>query len=197
VPKGYPDSLGLCVIDSVWSIGVRYRAVEKVLDEYGNLRRAAGGPERDDVGDVLSTIRAVGGPDAFAKAVRNRQRTSTRNGILKAEAVVAACRALDGSAVHSAAHLRAADGETLEAAKTAWRAVRGQSSGVSWRYLLLLAGRQDVKPDRMMLRFVSAALARNPSADETARLVIAAADELDVEPRVLDHRIWRYQSGRD
>jgi hypothetical protein len=196
-PDGYPDSLGLCTLDAVWSIGVRYGGVENVLSAYRALRRDAGErPERDDVDDVAATIDAVGGPEAFANVVRNRQRTSTRNGILKSEAVLRACRGLAESNVHSAQDLREACGATLEKAKARWRAVPGQRSGVSWRYLLLLAGRQEVKPDRMLIRFVAAALGRETSADEAATLVMAAADSLGTEPRLLDHRIWRFQSGR-
>ena len=33
-PQGYRRSLALCVMDSIWSLGIRYQTVEKVLDRY-------------------------------------------------------------------------------------------------------------------------------------------------------------------
>jgi hypothetical protein len=45
-----------------------------------------------------------------------------------------------------------------EQLKQAWLAVPGQRSGISWRYLLMLAGIPEVKPDRMIRRFVADAL---------------------------------------
>ncbi len=30
-PDGYPDSLALCVLDAIWSIGVRYSGVVNVV----------------------------------------------------------------------------------------------------------------------------------------------------------------------
>jgi len=74
--------------------------------------------------------------------------------------------------------------------------VRGQRSGISWHYLLLLAGVEDVKPDRMIQAFLKKAIPRIPDPDAARALVVAAAAELGVTPRTLDHRIWRYQSGR-
>ena len=72
----------------------------------------------------------------------------------------------------------------------------GQGSGISWRYVRLLAGVQEVKPDRMIIRFVARAIGRTPMPNEAAALVTAVATGLNVDLRGLDHRIWRFQSGR-
>jgi hypothetical protein len=197
VPDGYRDSLALCILDAVWSIGVRYRSVENVVDTYRRLREQDGAlPNLDDAAALVDLIERLGGPAAFADAVGNRQRTSTCNGVLKAEAVSLAAQALVAAVVDAAWQLREADSDQLGRAKSQWRRVPGQRSGVSWRYLLLLTGRQEVKPDPMIMGFVSAARARPTTAAVAADLVLAAADRMGVEPRVLDHRIWRYQSGR-
>jgi hypothetical protein len=60
----------------------------------------------------------------------------------------------------------------------------------------LLAGKQEVKPDRMVRRFVADAIDRAVNADEAHALLSAAAELLGVQPRELDHQVWRYQSGR-
>ncbi len=196
-PDGYPDSLGLCVLDAIWSIGVRYGGVQNVVARYRELRRATGAdPTSDSVADVRQAIAAVGGPEAFADAVHNRQLTSTRNGVLKAAAVDEACAALLTVSITTTTDLRSADPRSREAAKTAWCAVPGQGSGISWRYLLLLSGDQEVKPDRMIVGFVGEALGRTPTPDAAANAITAAAAHLGVPLRALDHAAWRHQSGR-
>ena len=82
-------SLALGLMDAVWSIGVRYTGVLNVLHRYRAARRGAGAdPDRDTPADLIAFIGSCGGPDTFAAAVNNRQRTSSRNGILKADAVL-------------------------------------------------------------------------------------------------------------
>lgn len=81
--------------------------------------------------------------------------------------------------------------------REAWQQIPGQRSSLTgWRYLLLLAGKQEVKPDRMILRFVADAVGRDVREDEAAELVSAAAGLLEVQARELDYQIWQYQSGR-
>ncbi len=196
-PDGYPDSLALCVLDAIWSIGVRYRGVQNVVAEYRALRRSAGAdPNRDGAVELQDAIAGVGGPEAFADAVHNRQLTSTHNGLLKAAAVDEACTALLSSGIATTADLRSAEGDSLESVNAAWRGVPGQGSGISWRYLLLLTGKQEVKPDRMIVGFVEDALGRRPTTDEAADAMTAAGTRLDVSLRALDHAAWRHQSGR-
>jgi hypothetical protein len=194
-PAGYPDSLALCVLDATWSIGINYQAVKNILTRYRRARHAAGceNPGRDDLEDLRKVIAGEGGPKAFADTVANRQRTSTRGGILKAEAVERACQALIGVNIRTVHDLRVADVSRLTAAEQAWLQIRGQGSGLSWRYLLMLTGRQDVKPDRMVIGFVKDALGHRPTAAQAADLVQNAAAALRAEVRTLDHRIWQYQ----
>ena len=70
------------------------------------------------------------------------------------------------------------------------------------RYFLLLLGGPYVKPDVMTRRFVSRAIGREASEEETSRLLETAIDELISEegwpytvPQV-DHLIWLVESGR-
>lgn len=198
-PGGY-DSVGLAIIDSVWSIGVRYQSVENVIARYRAERLAAGGdPEADRPGDVRRFIEASGGPEGFAARIGNRQRTSTTNGVLKAEAVLDEARILEAEGVRVPADLTGASRERLDHLQRRWSTVTGQRSGVSWRAFAMLVGLPEVKPDRMIRRFAADALGRpNASAvgvDEARDLVIATAALLGVSPRDLDYAIWAYQSG--
>ena len=158
-PEGYRSSLALCVMDSIWSLGIRYQTVEKVLDRYLKVRGFAG---LEEVQSCLDGPRALldwclalespqGHSEAFAAAVQNWNRTSSTNGVLKAEAVLQACRLLDSMRIDSTQDLLAQS----DVVEPRWRSeVKGQASGISWRYLLMLAGQSGVKPDRMVRRFM-------------------------------------------
>ena len=198
-PDGY-DSVGLAMIDAIWSIGVRYQSVENVIARY-RAERLAGGhdAEADRPQDVRRFIEACGGPEGFALRVRNHQRTSSRNGILKAEAVLHEARILEHEGVVVPADLAGASEERLDHLRGRWSAVPGQASGISWRAFCMLVGLAEVKPDRMIRRYVASALGRSGGSavgvEEARDLVVATAAHLGVSPRELDHAIWSYQSG--
>lgn len=191
-PAGY-DELGLAVLDAIYSISVRYGSVEAVLQRYRKHRRQEGQePAHDTAADLVAAIEAAGGPEAFAlDVVCNKGRTSTRNGILKAEAVYQAAQVLVKHDVGEAAELRAVvEAGDADPIKDEWRAIRGQRSGITWRYLLILARTDNVKPDRMILRFLQDTLGRPVSREEAVTLVTASARELGASAREVDHRIW-------
>jgi hypothetical protein len=198
-PDGY-DSVGLAMIDAIWSIGVRYQSVQNVIARY-RAERLAGGhdAEADRPQDVRRFIEACGGPEGFALRVRNHQRTSSRNGILKAEAVLHEARILEHESVGVPADLAGASEERLNHLRGRWSAVPGQASGISWRAFCMLVGLAEVKPDRMIRRYVASALGRPGESavgvEEARDLVIATAAHLGVSPRELDYAIWSYQSG--
>jgi hypothetical protein len=199
-PEGY-RSAGLALIDAVWSIGVRYQSVDNVIARYRAERLAAGqDPETDRPEDVRRFVEACGGPEAFALRVRNQQRTSTRNGILKAEAVLLEARMLESEHVAAPGDLAEASPERLDHLRRRWSTVPGQGSGVSWRAFAMLVGLADVKPDRMVRRYVADALGRGRDTavgtEEARALVMAAAVRLGVSPRDLDYAIWSYQASR-
>lgn len=201
-PSGYLDGLALCIVDSVQSTGVTYSSVEKVVDRYRAYRRVQGGdPSCDGVPELLATFDELGGPEGWAEQIGNRNRTSTRSGALKAEAIRAAAQALGAQDIATAAdlHEAAADQDRLARLGTAWRAVVGQSSGITWHYMQMLAGIPGVKPDRMICRFVADSLTvpRKSIATEFAgAIVTAAAESLEMSPTDLDHAIWQWQRVR-
>lgn len=83
--------------------------------------------------------------------------------------------------------------------RAAWTSVVGQGSGVTWRYLLMLAGVPGMKPDRMIIRFVASALSLDPVAIAppfAAEAIERTAADLSVSPTTLDHAAWRWQRAR-
>lgn len=201
-PRGYPDGLALCIIDSIQSLGVRYQQVETVVRRYREYRQAGdAGADTDDARELLDTFDHVGGHEAWAATIGNRQRAWARkNAPLKAQVIYQAAQTLTAHQVTTAAQLRDGASSTTprnNAIEPSWRALPGQRSGVSWRYLLMLAQVPGVKPDRMIRRFVTDAL-RGKRYDDSdlVGVVVAGATHLHVDPSTLDHRIWLYQSGR-
>lgn len=204
--EGYPDSLALCVIDSIFSTGSSYQSVINVVQAYRELRRAEGGnPDKDGISELLESFEHFGGSAAWAKAVNNHKPAHTKPGaLLKAEVVRQAALVLNGletGPILTAADLRAeyANDSSLKIVKKSWLRLPSQSSGVTYNYLLLLAGIQSVKPDRMVVRFINEQLQLDGgylTPKQVAHLITQVAESYRTEPRKLDHVIWRHASNR-
>lgn len=201
-PAGYRGSLALCIVDSVQSTGVKYSSVVTVVDAYRAYRRSQGGdPNTDGVPELLTTFEELDGPDGWAEKIGNRNRTSTRGGVLKAEAIWDAAAALAVHEIDTTASLLAAaeDATHLARVEAAWCVVKGQRSGITWHYMQMLAGIPGVKPDRMICRFVADALGlprRSVRTGFALEILTAAAKEMGMSPTALDHAVWQFQRGR-
>lgn len=196
-PDGYPDSLALCIIDSIYSTGSHYTSVVNVINHY---RMAYGGTHGAAL--LLETFHAAGGPQAWAGSIaRNRKPVHTRPGApLKAEVVEKAAGLMVEHGIDTVEDLvrEVKASPQRNPIHDAWKKLPSQRSGVTYSYLLLLAGLPSVKPDRMVLRFLERALGVDAPMTVTRafELVMAAAEALEVSPRTLDHAIWRAESGR-
>lgn len=194
------DSVALAVLDSIWSIGVKYTGVLNVIARYTAARLQQGAdPRQDTPEDLLSFIGQFRDAHAFADAVRNRQRTSSKSGILKAEAVLLGAEVMAKHGVRTPENLRALDRSALDALEQDWRQITGQGSGLSYEYLLMLCGISGVKADRHIRRFVAEALGaaeQHVSAGDARALVTACAEELGIDARVADFAIWNEMSAR-
>jgi len=202
--------LACCVLDAVFSIGVKYSSTRQVpirychhfglnrLRSYGDSLPEAHLQEKLFV--LIERIQAQG-PEHFAyEIVKNRQRTSSRNGILKSEAVLLFAQTLTSHGIQTFQDLHAKGNDPkLEAAI---RKIPGQKSGVSWRYFWMLAGdEQEVKPDRMILGFLEQKTGRRWSNTDAVAIVQALCQHpllaaWQLNPRRLDHAIWNWQRGQ-
>lgn len=199
-------SLPLCVIDAVFSIGVKYTStqatVARFCDKTGWPRFAA---LRDDRGagthslsDLFALYDGLNSEAAAQVLFGNRQRTSTTSGILKAEAVWLFAEALHRCEIDTFADFTP---DRLELAEAIILGLPGQGSGIAFDYFRMLAGDDDlIKPDRMIQRFINNALKleKEPEPRLAAVLVRLAARELTQRgqkwtPLSLDHAIWRCQ----
>ncbi|WP_123919703.1 heme peroxidase [Georgenia muralis] len=173
--------------------------MQKVVARYRTHR----GEERangDDLDDIRNVFAELGGVEGWTRTVGNRHESSTAaRAPLKAEVILRAATRLPQLGVTTTEDLRTAPEPKVHDFKAAWLALPGQKSGISWRYLLMLAGVPGVKPDRMVRRFVeSSSVPVDPwmSAGEVAELVEEAARRLGVSASALDHAIWLHESGR-
>lgn len=203
---GYPDSLALSIIDSIYSTGSKYKAVINVVNGYRAYRKAQGGDaDRDGTSELLQTFKESAGSAGWAELVNNRKPAHTKkNAPLKAEVIRQAAEALQQKVlgITTQDELRAAyaNQERRQKLADAWLTLPSQKSGVTYNYLLILAGFQAVKPDRMVIRFVAkhAGLGgKKLTEKETADLIQQVAELYPTQPRRLDHVIWRHVSGRD
>ena len=201
-PDGYPESLALCIIDSIYSTGARYSSVLNVAKRYRDYRLDQGGnPDTDGADELRATIDELGGPDPWATRIGNRRPTSTaKNAPLKAEAIRQIAIALPGLGIRSTDDLRDAVAKAeLEPVKAAWLSTPGQRSGITWSYALMLARIPGVKADRMVIRYVAEAIGKEqdpPAPKEASELVKQVAELKGWDLIYLDHAIWRKQSGR-
>jgi hypothetical protein len=133
------------------------------------------------------------------------QRTSTRNGILKSEAVFRFASVLHKHGVDSLDDVpKITWYENLKAEMQKPYAqeiltIPGQRSGISLVYFSMLTGSTGlVKPDRMVITFLED-IVQHPVGQEQAQYLLSYAskclnDEFPLlTPRALDHEIWNYQ----
>lgn len=200
---GY-QSVALAILDSIYSTGNRYTGVTNLVNRYRELRTfEEANPDTDTASDLIEAFRRWGGIDEFVLRTEKRWRTSSqRTAPYKAYAALEAAKVLARHSIETVSDAQeklAARGvrEQSVIAKE-WKAITGQSSGLTWNYFLMLVGIPGVKADRMIVRFVSGALTRpkEVSEKEASRFIEAVADRMGVNYSHLDHTIWRYQSGR-
>lgn len=192
-PVEFPDSLALCALNSAYSLRATSASVVRVLNRYRNLRPTA---DTDSGPDLCRAMDEAGGPEAFAQNVLRN--ASKLPGTARVRTVgvyegLSRLAALD-VAVTTTAQLRRAAGD--KAVKRAWQSVHGFGP-LSWSFLLMNAGvDSETKPDVMVLRFITRALAedRPVSAERGRRLLVDAAAEFGVEPRMLDRAMWCHES---
>lgn len=178
-PGGWPDEIEAALIDAVLSIQARYGTPHTGV-------RAATARYRAGVGTVLDDLTrlATAEPAALADLLRNHQRTGGR---LKAAAIVEAADNLVTAGVRHAAHLAPTDTRH----RRAYVRVRGLGP-ITWDYLLMNLGHPGVKADTWILRWIHSTLHRPVNAAHARRLIIDAAEDLEVSPTTLDHAIWAH-----
>lgn len=205
----YYNSLPLCVIDSIYSIGVKYESVKNVVSnfcEYENIQKYRDSKnvltkiqEQYKVSDFLRKFKSFDFKLLAEDVFRNKQRTSTRNGILKSQAVVEFLGILYEQEIDTFQDLS----KLNKNGEKKILAIKGQKSGISLQYFYMLAGSDElIKPDRMILRFLEENIKRKILIEETLEIFKETCKALHddhsiiITPRELDNAIWNYQRNK-
>ena len=202
-------SLPLCILDAIFSINARWEAVRAAVRRYANhyalpLTHESGTlPPREGqatVHDLIQQITSLGSDRFASEVMRNRSRTSSRGGILKAEAALNFAEVLNDHGIQT---LQDMSEHLLDTGlESDLRQVHGQASGISTRYFYMLAGAHHlIKPDRMMIRYLARVLDRPVAPAEAQDIVGAAAAILQLEKpgitaQLIDAAIWTYERQR-
>jgi len=203
----YYKSLSLCVIDAVFSIGIRYAITRNVVRNFCNKllieRLREDGSPYPPIEHQFSIEALLNLYDQFSineitdNFFCSRNRTSSKNGILKSEAVSRFCTELKEFGVNYFQDLPLIIGN--DRFENSIKKIPGQGSGLSTSYFYMLAGEENViKADRMIIRFIESCIHLVVTTTEASQLIMEAHEILREEfpsltPRILDHEIWKYQ----
>jgi hypothetical protein len=201
-------SLSLCIVDSVWSIGAHYDNVvvpltRKLAKEFGVEQPTIPLSESVEVDPLPLTRLADLTVDELSR-LTNRQNTSTRGGIRKADAVLRHTQVFRAHGVNSLEDAMALFGDEKRFAgvNKDLRAIPGEGAhSVRRNYLWMLVGQDDlIKPDRMVLRwFEKHGVVADPVGARglIAALVPAVSTRLkrNVAAWEIDHALWSAGRG--
>ena len=138
-------SLPICVIDAVFSIGVRYSSTQRVVERFCEQcgwscfadSRINRGEGEYSISDLVALFQKNNFEEMARSVFKNRQRTSSKSGILKSEAVLLFCKALSEARIETFQNF---EPERRDLAEATILGLPGQSSGVSFDYFMMLAG---------------------------------------------------------
>lgn len=207
----YYNSLPLCIIDAVFSIGIRYSTTRQVVINFCDSQKIVRLRQHGSFYPVknqqisikefldLSKIHSI--EEMANSFYKNRCRTSSRNGILKAEAVFRFAEVLHKYGINYFQDLPEFIGN-IEL-KNSIKEIPGQKSGISTSYFYMLAGDENyIKTDRMIIRFIEVCIGKNVNSYEAKELTekahqILKEDFPNLTLRELDHEIWKYQKNQN
>ena len=152
LPKEYSYScLPLCLIDAIYSIGVRYTSTKNVVDCYCKRYKVEPFCDKEEM-DKFDKVHTLSNLieeieeykndfEGFAKEIlKNEQRTSSRNGVLKIVAVYKCAKVLKGKGIDTVQDFndKMNNDKVANEIKKEFCAVKGQTSGISLDYLRML-----------------------------------------------------------
>ena len=204
----YYSSLPHCIIDAVFSIGIKYTATRNVVERFSKyleidtFRKFKSDFQNTDeqysVNQFIDFYQKNDIDFITSNVYKNKCRTSTVNGILKSEAVLEFAKVLQKYEINYFQDLtRVINNANFE---RDIKYIKGQGSGISLSYFFMLAGDENlIKPDRMIERFVVDCIDKKLSTNELTQLFskvikILKANYPSLTLRELDHEIWKFKS---
>lgn len=212
------NSIVFCLLDAVFSIGVNYKSVENTVNRYANYYDLDLYDEshfdEHKISDFIKNYEDFSAYNncecspSFGKCIlENKQNTSSKNGILKSEACYEIAKILRDEKIETLADIKPIinkNDDKYYKLKEAICNVKGQSSGIMFKYFCMLSGDENTcKPDRWIKDFLCEIKMDRikDDNDEIIKLFQEACKELktrypNITPRYLDYKIWSYQRNK-
>lgn len=184
------SNLVFAVLDAVFSIGARYAAVKNVVNNYSKYIIM---DNEHRISDFIKVYEEHGSKKMAEEIIKNKQRTSSRNGILKIDACYEIAKILKSYDIETKKDFNIKINEELISEILQ---VKGQGSGIMLKYLIMLVGDDNVcKPDRHIRRYVAPFLGEKATDQDIQNLFTEAVKILKIKypnitVRLLDNRIW-------
>lgn len=161
------QSLPFCVIDAIYSIGVKFEGTRQTVMRYcdcfniqriRNVKTVIPATEKQEsIERIIEKMESAGIEFLTEKVFDNRQRTSSKSGILKSEAVLKFAKILKKYGVNYLQDIpKVMNDESFE---QEIKTIPGQRSGISLKYFFMLSRSENlIKPDRHIKAFVRDAI---------------------------------------
>lgn len=203
------QSITLAAIDTIYSAQSHFSTVQAIntryckkynLVQFREIRNELPPKEsQEKVKDLINRLEEKG-TQFFVNEIFNKTKIAGR---LKAEIVVDLLKVLDKSGIQTFQDINQTlnNQKKTEKLVSAITAIHGIGPAL-YRYFLMLSGDDNlVKPDTMILRFLSDCLGRKVREEEAVLLIQEAAKILkkqspNLTPRLLDYVIWNYQRNK-
>jgi hypothetical protein len=205
----YYQSLPFCIIDAVFSLGVKYGQVKNVVSNVAkvtdwNIFRPNGSNflsacQQKKISDLINVINEHKNPCQTLFNNRGYANPSAQNvpKVQKADLVHKFAGVLKRHQIETFQDLASyGDPDALD---TELCALPALTSGVGVRYFRMLSGDENqVKPDRMIQRFIRDAIGKTLDVNTCVTVIQSACQILKAKcspltPRLLDHEIWKFQ----
>ncbi len=200
----FPAHLSVALIDAVFNPRLRYKTmVVPIVERYCRrfvLRRTRIDrknlppvEEQETLRDLVGHYKEYGQEYMREEVFAARYR-SPGTDITKAENVLLTAAELQKIGIDTLQDARGASLERPGEIKNALIKLHGIGQRTINMFLMYSGNDDFVKGDVHVCRFVEKALGRKVSATEAEKSVKEAARELKISPRILDYKIWEYES---
>lgn len=191
--------LPICVIDSVFSIGVKYEIVQNTVNRFCKHYNIDKFSKNSNLttSECLKLMEKESIAELTENIYKNRQRTSTQSGILKSEAVILFLKVLQKFKIETLKDIEGIINDNQFEIEI--KEIPGQKSGISLKYFFMLAGSDDlIKPDRMIVRFLENYSNKKISLEDCQVILTGVTEQLknngfNITAKKLDNLIWEYQ----
>ena len=203
----FPAHLSVALIDAVFNPQLRYKAavvpiIERYCRRFG-LRRTRTDRENLPPTEEQETLRdLIGHYEEYGLEYMKEEVFAVRycspgthiTKITKAENVFLVAAELQKIGIDTLQDAREASLERPGEIKNTLIKLHGIGERTINMFLMYSGNENFVKGDVHVCRFVKKALGRKVSAAEAEKFVKDAARELGIPPRILDYKIWEYES---